>query len=34
MTVAIYTRLSPKPGGVSAGHIIMGDPEGNEFCLD
>src|SRR4051794_37378939 len=23
-----------EPGGVSAGHIIMGDPEGNEFCLD
>jgi len=23
-----------EPGGVSAGHIIMQDPEGNEFCLD
>jgi hypothetical protein len=23
-----------EPGGVSAGHIIMSDPEGNEFCLD
>jgi len=29
------TRLERhEPGGVSAGHIIMGDPEGNEFCLD
>ena len=23
-----------EPGGVTAGHIIMRDPEGNEFCLD
>ncbi len=23
-----------EPGGVGAGHIIMQDPEGNEFCLD
>src|SRR3954468_4532967 len=23
-----------EPGGVSAGHIVMQDPEGNEFCLD
>ena len=23
-----------EPGGVGAGHIMMGDPEGNEFCLD
>ena len=23
-----------EPGGVGAGHIIMADPEGNEFCLD
>ena len=23
-----------EPAGVSAGHIIMHDPEGNEFCLD
>ena len=21
-------------GGMSAGHIVMADPEGNEFCLD
>jgi hypothetical protein len=30
------TRLSrhePAPP-LSAGHIVMGDPEGNEFCLD
>ncbi|HSV39585.1 MAG TPA: VOC family protein [Nocardioidaceae bacterium] len=23
-----------EPGGVGAGHLIMQDPEGNEFCLD
>jgi catechol 2,3-dioxygenase-like lactoylglutathione lyase family enzyme len=23
-----------EPGGVGAGHIVMADPEGNEFCLD
>jgi catechol 2,3-dioxygenase-like lactoylglutathione lyase family enzyme len=23
-----------EPGGVSAGHVVMADPEGNEFCLD
>jgi hypothetical protein len=29
------TRLyRVEPGGVSAGHITMQDPEGNEFCLD
>jgi catechol 2,3-dioxygenase-like lactoylglutathione lyase family enzyme len=29
------TRLERfEPGGVSAGHIVMADPEGNEFCLD
>jgi Glyoxalase-like domain len=29
------TRLQRfEPGGISAGHIVMGDPEGNEFCLD
>jgi hypothetical protein len=29
------TRLQRfEPGGVSAGHIVMADPEGNEFCLD
>ena len=29
------TRLERhEPGGVSVGHIIMSDPEGNEFCLD
>ena len=29
------TRLQRhEPGGVGAGHIIMSDPEGNEFCLD
>lgn len=22
------------PGGLDAGHIVMSDPEGNEFCLD
>jgi hypothetical protein len=22
------------PGGLDAGHIVMADPEGNEFCLD
>ena len=29
------TRLQRhEPGGVGAGHIVMDDPEGNEFCLD
>jgi hypothetical protein len=29
------TRLQRhEPGGAGAGHIIMQDPEGNEFCLD
>jgi hypothetical protein len=23
-----------EPGGLEAGHIVMVDPEGNEFCLD
>jgi hypothetical protein len=23
-----------EPGGMAAGHIVMRDPEGNEFCLD
>ena len=23
-----------EPGPMSAGFIVMGDPEGNEFCLD
>jgi hypothetical protein len=23
-----------EPGGVEAGHLVMADPEGNEFCLD
>lgn len=23
-----------EPGGISAGHIVMQDPEGNELCLD
>ena len=23
-----------EPGGIGAGHIVMQDPEGNEFCLD
>jgi len=23
-----------EPGGMDAGHIVMQDPEGNEFCLD
>jgi predicted enzyme related to lactoylglutathione lyase len=29
------TRLERhEPGGVGVGHIVMADPEGNEFCLD
>jgi hypothetical protein len=29
------TRLSrTDPGGLDAGHIVLADPEGNEFCLD
>ncbi|MFX0579916.1 VOC family protein [Nocardia nepalensis] len=29
------TRLSrTEPGGMDAGHIVLADPEGNEFCLD
>ena len=23
-----------EPGGLGAGHLVMRDPEGNEFCLD
>jgi catechol 2,3-dioxygenase-like lactoylglutathione lyase family enzyme len=23
-----------EPGGIGAGHLVMADPEGNEFCLD
>jgi hypothetical protein len=23
-----------EPGGIDAGHVVMADPEGNEFCLD
>ncbi|GAA4430328.1 VOC family protein [Georgenia halophila] len=23
-----------EPGGLDAGHIVMQDPDGNEFCLD
>jgi hypothetical protein len=23
-----------EPGGTTAGHIVMQDPEGNELCLD
>jgi glyoxalase superfamily protein len=23
-----------EPGGLGAGHVVMQDPEGNEFCLD
>ena len=23
-----------EPGGLGSGHIVMQDPEGNEFCLD
>lgn len=26
--------LRTEPGGVGSGHILMQDPEGNEFCLD
>lgn len=29
------TRLRRiEPGGLDAGHIVLADPEGNEFCLD
>ena len=29
------TRLERhEPGGIGAGHLVMADPEGNEFCLD
>ena len=29
------TRVSrSEPGGLSAGFLVMQDPEGNEFCLD
>jgi hypothetical protein len=29
------TRVGRKePGGIDAGHLVMRDPEGNEFCLD
>ena len=29
------TRLQRhEPGGLDAGHLVMADPEGNEFCLD
>ncbi|MDN5857602.1 MAG: VOC family protein [Pseudonocardia sp.] len=29
------TRLERfEPGGIQAGHIVMADPEDNEFCLD
>jgi hypothetical protein len=27
------SRAEPEPP-LSAGHIVMTDPEGNEFCLD
>jgi hypothetical protein len=23
-----------EPGGLDAGHLVVADPEGNEFCLD
>jgi hypothetical protein len=23
-----------EPGGIDAGHLVLADPEGNEFCLD
>lgn len=26
------TRI--EPGAIDAGHVVMADPEGNEFCLD
>ncbi len=26
--------LRTEPGGIGSGHILMQDPEGNEFCLD
>lgn len=29
------TRLNRyEPGGLNGGHIVLADPEGNEFCLD
>jgi catechol 2,3-dioxygenase-like lactoylglutathione lyase family enzyme len=35
LTALGATRLfRVDPGGLDAGHIVMADPEGNEFCLD
>jgi hypothetical protein len=35
LTALGATRLfRVEPGGLDAGHIVMADPEGNEFCLD
>jgi len=30
---ALLRREEPAPP-MSAGHLVMADPEGNEFCLD
>ena len=27
-------RSGHEPDGINVGHIVMQDPEGNEFCLD
>ncbi len=34
--VALGARRASRtePGGMGAGHLVMLDPEGNEFCLD
>ena len=29
-----HPGLALEPGGINAGHLVMHDPEGNEFCLD
>ena len=29
----LVARFRPEPP-MSAGHLVMADPEGNEFCLD
>ena len=34
--VALGARVVGRvePGGLDAGHVVLQDPEGNEFCLD
>jgi len=35
LTAVGATRLQRfEPAGIDAGHLVMQDPEGNEFCLD